>query len=62
MLKHAIADLPPCPAERNFFYCPDPLKMTDEELEANFPRERRHEFLRDLGRVDAINPDCGGAS
>lgn len=44
-------DLPPIDPSRNFFYCPHPLEMTDAEVEANFPRERRIAHLRDLAAV-----------
>ena len=42
-------NLPPTPCE-GFFYCPDPLALTDEQLDALFPREQRIAFIRDVYR------------
>lgn len=44
------ADLPPISPDRHFFYCPNPLEMTDDELESQFPRQQRIEFLRDVAQ------------
>lgn len=58
------ADLPPISPDRHFFYCPNPLDMTDAELETQFPRQQRIEFLRDLMRLpkQRISPATVGST
>lgn len=34
----------------NFFYCPDPLLMTDEEVTAEYPDEQRRDFWNGVAR------------
>jgi hypothetical protein len=43
-------DLGPTPCE-GFFYCPDPLALTDEQMNALFPLEQRIQFFRDIART-----------
>lgn len=38
-------DLPPISPDRHFIYCPDPLLLTDQQLDMLFPREVRNELF-----------------
>lgn len=53
-----LEDLPPCPPEREFFYCPDPMLLTDNELDALIPRERRIAFLHELATQTNTTPNA----
>lgn len=43
-------DLPETPCT-GFFYCPDPLTLTPEQLDALFPREQVEAFVREVYRT-----------
>lgn len=39
------SELPPISPDRHFIYCPDPMLLTDAQVDMLFPREVRHELF-----------------